>query len=150
MTAHLFILKNTTVSVSIMFGISEKRIHSEREFAALDRNFLSWLRTSVSLLAFGLGVEKFGIFIEGLVSVYPTVFSEIAYKCNRGIYSQREGIAIMLIGAAVGLLGFVQYLIRLKQMENKIYTSTHISGIMITLFVILTGFLFLLNLGRLL
>ncbi|MCG6551430.1 MAG: DUF202 domain-containing protein [Candidatus Magnetominusculus sp. LBB02] len=132
------------------FGLSKERLHSKREYAALDRNFLAWLRTSVSLLGFGLGVEKFGVFIESLSRFSYDSFADLGVKCSYGSGSQSEGIVIMIIGALVGLLGFVQYLIRLKHMDSKTYATTYISGIMIMLSVVLTGLLFLMNLGRLL
>ncbi|MBF0319261.1 MAG: DUF202 domain-containing protein [Nitrospirae bacterium] len=132
-----------------MFNISRERLHSGKEYSALDRNFLSWARTSVSLLVFGLGVEKFGIFVESLSGSFVGNYARLANNPNPGSYSEREGIIIMIMGALVGLFGFVQYLMRLKHMDDKIYISTHISALMITVAVILTALLFLSNLFRL-
>ncbi|WP_420265265.1 YidH family protein [Candidatus Magnetominusculus dajiuhuensis] len=126
-----------------MLRILRERVHSSREYGALDRNFLAWIRTSVSLLAFGLGAEKFGAFMESLSRVDLT---KIADYAHRGSSLEHEGIAIMVIGSVVGLLGFIQYLMRLKRMDDKIYTIPYMSCTAITFLVVLTGILFTMNL----
>ncbi|MBF0459614.1 MAG: DUF202 domain-containing protein [Nitrospirae bacterium] len=131
-----------------MFRISQERLHSGREYNALDRNFLAWVRTSVSLLVFGLGVEKFGIFMESLMKFSPVKYTNAINCPNRGSFLEHEGIVIVIIGGVAGLLGFVQYMIRLKHMDDKIYTTTHVSCIMITFSVVLAGILFIINLGK--
>lgn len=131
-----------------MYRIPKERLHSNREFNALDRNFLAWIRTSVSLLAFGLGVEKFGIFMDSLMRFTPVKYTSSVNCPGRGSFLEHEGVVIVIIGAAAGLLGFVQYRIRLKHMDDKIYTTTHVACIMITFSVALSGFLFIINLGK--
>ncbi|MBF0517231.1 MAG: DUF202 domain-containing protein [Nitrospirae bacterium] len=133
----------------MLFKMSKERLNCSREYAAIDRNFLSWIRTSVSLLAFGIGTEKFGFFIESLSRFASSSKADIAAKCNYGGNSQSEGIVIMIIGAMVGLLGFVQYLMRLRHMDDKHYNAPYISGIMITILIAITGILFMMNLARL-
>jgi len=51
-----------------MRGITENkklsRVRNRRVHMANERTFLSWIRTSVGIIAFGFVVEKFSLFVK--------------------------------------------------------------------------------------
>ena len=49
------------------------RVRNRRVHMANERTFLSWIRTSIGIMAFGFVVEKFGIFIKQFSSFMSSV-----------------------------------------------------------------------------
>ena len=87
-------------------------LNDPRVFFAAERTLLAWTRTSLTFLAFGFMVERFGLFL-----VLLKVSNVIAFE--RG-FSYWIGILFMLLGAASAALSVVQYrkvLITLKPVE---------------------------------
>jgi len=80
-----------------------------RVFFAAERTLLAWNRTSLSLMAFGFVIERFGLFVHIL---FP----------NRPEYLQRGlsfwvGIVFVSLGASVAALAIRQYRTVLKTLK---------------------------------
>ena len=80
-----------------------------RVFFAAERTLLAWTRTSLTLMAFGFVIERFGLFVHVLMSM-------------GGQTLQRDtsfwvGVAFILLGAIVGVVGAVQYRRVLKTLK---------------------------------
>lgn len=80
-----------------------------RVFFAAERTLLAWNRTSLSLMAFGFVIERFGLFVHIL---FP----------NRPEYLQRGlsfwvGIVFVSLGACVAALAIRQYRTVLKTLK---------------------------------
>ena len=89
---------------------------------ANERTFLSWIRTSVGIMAFGFVVEKFALFIRQ-VSFF---LEKSGLTANRGPepfhgYSSIFGIILIGLGAFMGVLAFIRY----KKVENQIDNDTY-------------------------
>ncbi|MFZ5557532.1 MAG: YidH family protein [Pseudomonadota bacterium] len=72
-----------------------------RVFFAAERTLLAWTRTSLTLMAFGFVIERFGLFLR---MVAPDAAAPLA----RGV-SFWVGIGFILLGVGVALSSIVQY-----------------------------------------
>lgn len=72
-----------------------------RVFFAAERTLLAWNRTSLSLLAFGFVIERFGLFMR--LYAHPGTVSP-----SRG-FSFWVGIAFIVLGCTVSALSARQY-----------------------------------------
>lgn len=75
-------------------------LNDPRVFFAAERTLMAWTRTSLTLLAFGFMVERFGLFMLLLALKNGVV--------ERGL-SFWVGIAFMLLGSVSALLSVIQY-----------------------------------------
>ena len=76
-------------------------LNDPRVFFAAERTLLAWTRTSLTLMAFGFVIERFGLFVHMLMP-------------KEGEVLQRDGtfwagIVLILLGAIVAVLSVVQY-----------------------------------------
>jgi uncharacterized membrane protein YidH (DUF202 family) len=96
-------------------GVRNRRVHMANE-----RTFLSWVRTSIGIMAFGFVVEKFAFFIKRLS--YFLGKSNIPETSTPSIgYSSILGIVLVVMGALMGVLAFVRY----KKVQTEINTDTY-------------------------
>jgi uncharacterized membrane protein YidH (DUF202 family) len=108
-----------------------------RDHLANERTFLAWVRTSIGIMAFGFVVEKFALFIKKL----PYFFAGMAPKAmpSSPDYSQIFGIALVVIGALMGLLAFLRY----KRVEREInedkYKPSILLDILVTMLILTMG-----------
>lgn len=52
---------------------SPKRIASATDYLAAERNFLAWIRTGIAFMGFGFVVARFGLFLQQIALVSPSV-----------------------------------------------------------------------------
>lgn len=114
---------------------SAREILHRRVHMANERTLLAWIRTSISIMAFGFVVEKFAIFLrqfaitEGVIGLRPAV------PPGRG-YSSVFGAVLVGIGALLGLLSFVRYLKVQKQIDKGVYYPSFILDVMLVISVV--------------
>jgi putative membrane protein len=75
-------------------------LNDPRVFFAAERTLMAWTRTSLTLLAFGFMVERFGLFMLLLALKEASI--------ERG-FSFWVGIAFMLLGSISALISAIQY-----------------------------------------
>ena len=76
-------------------------LNDPRVFFAAERTLLAWNRTSLTLMAFGFVIERFGLFLNLLLPKHGELVA-------RGI-SFWVGIAFVLLGAYSAVAATVQY-----------------------------------------
>ena len=76
-----------------------------RVFFAAERTLLAWVRTGLTIMAFGFVVARFGLFIRILTAQQPGIING---SDHHGI-SSAVGIALVLIGTACIGLGAWQH-----------------------------------------
>ncbi len=76
-------------------------LNDPRVFFAAERTLLAWNRTSLSLMAFGFVIERFGLFVAILTPQHSV-------SMQRGI-SFWTGLAFVLLGVFVAVFSTVQY-----------------------------------------
>ena len=92
-------------------------LNDPRVFFAAERTLLAWTRTSLTLLAFGFMVERFGLFLMLLQMQKGTLPLDAGLE--RGL-SYWLGLAFMLLGslgAATSVLQYRKVLRTLKPVE---------------------------------
>ncbi|MEW6562060.1 MAG: DUF202 domain-containing protein [Pseudomonadota bacterium] len=84
-------------------------LNDPRVFFAAERTLMAWNRTSLTLMAFGFVIERFGLFMRMLVP-------EKAAEMHSG-YSFWIGVAFILLGAVCAALAVIQYRTVLKTLK---------------------------------
>ncbi len=80
-------------------------MHDPRVFFAAERTLLAWVRTGLTIMAFGFVVARFGLFLRLLAVQQPVT---VNYTQHNGI-SNAVGIALVLMGTACMILGAYQH-----------------------------------------
>jgi len=80
-------------------------MHDPRVFFAAERTLLAWVRTGLTIMAFGFVVARFGLFLRLLAMQQQ----EIVYTQTHSNISNIVGIALVLVGTACMILGAVQH-----------------------------------------
>lgn len=124
------------------------KIHSRRLHMANERTFLSWIRTSIGLMAFGFVIEKFSLFVK-LVSYSlnePSPGNNMILESvkkvvepHNGGYLSSFGMFLVIFGALTGVLAFIRYRRAEKQIDEDAYRPSSILDLMITTLILVTG-----------
>ena len=113
--------------------ISTRPVRDHRVHMANERTFLAWIRTSISIMAFGFVVEKFSLFVKQF-SVY--LGKEAPPPTG---YSSLFGIVLVGLGAVMGFLAYVRYKSVQRQIEEDTYTPSPILSVLLALSVVVVG-----------
>ena len=114
----------------------DRRVHMANE-----RTFLAWIRTSISIMAFGFVVEKFSLFVKQL-SYY---LGKEASPPAPG-YSSVVGVILVGLGAVMGVLAYLRYRSVERQIENDNYAPLPILSVLLMLSVLAVGLFLVLYL----
>jgi len=113
----------------------QARVRNRRVHMANERTFLSWIRTSVGIMAFGFVIEKF-IFpydqnmttgVQGLSDEY----NFIAFF----------GISLVFLGAGAGLLAIYRFLKTEKEITEDTYHPSVVADILVAILLSSIGIL---------
>ena len=103
---------------------------NRRDHLANERTFLAWIRTSIGIMAFGFVVEKFAFFIKKLSYFFGKSNVVEAPPTSIG-YSSIFGIALVAMGALMGILAFIRY----KKVEREIKEDTYKPSVILDILV---------------
>jgi putative membrane protein len=93
------------------------KIDRQREHQANERTFLSWLRTSIALIGFGLATARFGLFLRELQSAV----TRQDVPTRSFISSQSLGVSLVVVGIAIIPLAVWSYNQVFWQIERADY-----------------------------
>ncbi len=105
---------------------------------ANERTFLAWVRTAIAIMAFGFVVVKFSLFLRQLALLF---LDRQIVSAPKG-YSGLIGVALVVLGAIVCLLSYLQYKKTERQLNQNVYNSSSPLVVVLTI-VLLIGSVFL-------
>lgn len=108
---------------------------------ANERTFLAWVRTSIGIMAFGFVVEKFSLFVRQI----SFILGRDSAPPLRG-YSPLPGIVLIGLGAVMGALAFIRYLIVAKQIDEDAYRPSSLLSVLLALSFFAIGTFLVLSL----
>jgi len=108
--------------------------HNRRVHMANERTFLAWVRTSISIMAFGFVVEKFSLFVKQM----GYYLGKEATPPPQG-YSSLIGILLVGLGVVMGVLAFVRYKKVERQIDADTYQPSAILSVLLFLSVLAIG-----------
>ena len=114
----------------------DRRVHMANE-----RTFLAWVRTSISIMAFGFVVEKFSLFVKQ----FSFYLGKEAAPPPAG-YSSIFGIILVGLGALMGVLAFIRYRSVERQIETDTYAPSPLLSVLLALSVVTIGLFLVLYL----
>lgn len=103
--------------------------HDPRVFFAAERTLLAWTRTSLSLMAFGFVVERFGLFIHTLIPQHKEILQrDLSFWI---------GLLFISLGVLSSLIAFLQYRKVLRMLQSEAIPAGYSAAlsVMTSLFV---------------
>lgn len=114
------------------------KVRNRRVHMANERTFLSWIRTSIGIMAFGFVVERFAIFIKQVSYFLGRPVEAAAPPADHGS-SSVFGILLVGLGALMGLLAFIRYKKIEKQIDEDAYHPSLILDVLLTISILAIG-----------
>ena len=116
-------------------------LHDPRVLFAAERTQLAWNRTSVSLMAFGFVVERFGLFLNVIGRKGPTLFErEISFYV---------GLTFILLSTILSIFSILQHKNVIASLQPaeiprgyNLWGAAVVNGLTGILGMILAGYLF--------
>ncbi|MBV6624356.1 MAG: DUF202 domain-containing protein [Rivularia sp. (in: Bacteria)] len=108
-----------------------------REHLANERTFLAWLRTSISLIGFGLAIARFSLFLNQL----ETTTARQTAKNYSIFNSENLGLCLVVIGIIVIALAAWRYNRVFRQIERADYRPSRLLIWFLSTIVMLLGIL---------
>ena len=97
-----------------------KPVRDRRVHMANERTFLAWIRTSISIMAFGFVVARFGLFLHLLA-----LQAGNAPASSHMDLSKLVGIALILLGVGCFVLGAIQHRGYVATLSKKDVPRSH-------------------------
>lgn len=94
-------------------------IESYSDHAANERTFLAWVRTGIAVIALGLVIEKFNLFMEALAMEVSSARVHAQVVRSAGSLGRYEGLAFILGGVALIVFSTVRFVRITSLLEDK-------------------------------
>lgn len=111
-------------------------ISDPRVFFAAERTLLAWVRTGLTIMAFGFVVARFGLFLRLLsLQTGPNHFIASTHVA----FSNVVGITLVLVGVACMVLGAIQHASYVRTLPPKDVPRSHSATYPILLSLVLAA-----------
>jgi len=115
---------------------------------ANERTFLSWIRTSIGIMAFGFVVEKFAVFVREVSFFMQKSGQPLTHgQAPPHGYSSILGIMLIGLGALMGILAFIRYKKIEKQIDEDTYHPSLILDMLLALSILVIGMFLIIYLS---
>src|SRR5215472_5045426 len=109
---------------------------------ANERTFLAYIRTSLSVMAFGFVIARFGLFLRLLPNATRVGMP------HEGA-SEMLGLAFAIFGSALGLFGTWRYWAEARMLAKGRYVSSSTGPLVVGIATVLLGLIVVASLFRL-
>jgi putative membrane protein len=99
-----------------------------------ERTYLSYLRTAVSLMSFGIAINRFSVFLVQSNSAPGT-----PHPASRLVSSERFGIGMVALGMALLVWASIHYCLILRQIERQNFRPNPRGILILTALVLVFG-----------
>lgn len=113
---------------------------------ANERTFLSWIRTSMAVMAFGFVVEKFGLFMLKFTELLSSIGEKREKVEGVEHYSSKTGLLLIIIGEVIALVSFIKYMNTARQIKHEQYYHSLILDLLMTIAIVIIAVLFTVHL----
>lgn len=110
----------------------QKKLHHVSEHLANERTMLAWIRTAIAVMTFGVGINRFSLFLVEFGQNVPggrTV----------NVHAEQLGVGMVGLGLLVMLGGTWHYIHVAKSIDEETYRPARIGIILTTLAVLMLG-----------
>lgn len=110
----------------------QKTLHHVSEHLANERTMLAWIRTAIAVMTFGVGINRFSLFLIEFGRAVPggrTV----------NVHAEQLGIAMVGLGLLVMLGGTWHYIHVARSIDDETYRPARLGIVMVTLAVFVLG-----------
>ncbi len=97
------------------------------DHAANERTFLAWIRTGIAVVAFGVVIEKFNLFMLALAgtAVAPGQRSELASGVGR--FGRYDGLALIFGGVGLIVLATIRFVRTARLLDDaQMYSAKNV------------------------
>lgn len=112
-----------------------------REHLANERTFLAWIRTSIALMGLGFVIVKFGLFLKEIA----LMLEDLEISISEG-FSSVVGTGMVALGVILAFFAYFQYRKVETQINRQSYKSSSLISVVLTLFIVVSGFLLVVHL----
>ncbi|HEY5107916.1 MAG TPA: DUF202 domain-containing protein [Caulobacteraceae bacterium] len=89
-------------------------IKSYSDHAANERTFLAWVRTAITVMAFGFLVEKFDLFLK----IAAASMTSRTLRLPSSRYASEAGLALIVVGLAMIGIATLRFLQTAKEIDS--------------------------------
>jgi putative membrane protein len=110
----------------------QKKLHHVSEHLANERTMLAWIRTAIAVMTFGVGINRFSLFLVEFGQNVPggrTV----------NVHAEQLGVGMVGLGLLVMLGGTWHYIHVARSIDDETYRPARAGIILTTLAVFLLG-----------
>jgi putative membrane protein len=90
-------------------------IENFRDHAANERTFLAWVRTAITIMAFGFLVEKFDLFLE----IAAPSLAGRALSMSGQRFANVAGLSLIILGTAIVAIAGFRFVKTAKLIDSK-------------------------------
>jgi len=90
-------------------------IRNFSDHAANERTFLAWVRTAIAVMAFGFLIERFDLFLQGIVpSLADRSISPIGQR-----FANAAGLAFIILGTVMVIIAAARLFVTARRIDSE-------------------------------
>jgi putative membrane protein len=103
----------------------QKHLHHVSEHLANERTVLAWIRTAIAVMTFGVGINRFSLFLVEFGKIVP------GGGHAENVHAEQLGIGLVGLGLLIMLGGLWHYVHVARTIDDETYRPARI-GIVLT------------------
>lgn len=111
----------------------QKQLHHVSEHLANERTVLAWIRTAIAVMTFGVGINRFSLFLVEFGKVVPGA------SHAENAHAEQLGIGLVGLGLLIMLGGLWHYVHVARTIDDETYRPARIGIVFTALAVLALG-----------